>query len=145
MQLFRKCSFGMYSNTLFHTTQDKVDFFFFLEKWWFYINLATIVITHCHFTQIYYFLNQPSKVIVTFSECPISFIIFKLIVETLGFLTKGQFQHDRVGQGLTLIGMREGTFPPCPFWVLFCQLSSYPKFPNFFGGENWYLIPSQAH
>ena len=26
--------------------------------------------------------------------------------------------------------------PPCPFWIKFCQLNFYQKFPNFFGGEN---------
>ena len=37
----------------------------------------------------------------------------------------------------TQIGMREGTFHPCPFWIRFCQLISYQKTPNFFEGKNW--------
>ena len=38
---------------------------------------------------------------------------------------------------LTPIGMRQGIFTsPCPFWVEFCQLNFYQKFPNFFEGEN---------
>ena len=27
---------------------------------------------------------------------------------------------------------------PCHFWIRFCQLNFYQKFPNFFGGENWH-------
>jgi hypothetical protein len=26
--------------------------------------------------------------------------------------------------------------PPCNFWIGFCQLNFYQKFPNIFGGEN---------
>ena len=25
---------------------------------------------------------------------------------------------------------------PCPFWIRFCKLNCYQKFPNIFGGEN---------
>ena len=35
---------------------------------------------------------------------------------------------------LTLIGMRQGGYD---FWIGFCQLKFYQKFPNIFGGENW--------
>ena len=28
-------------------------------------------------------------------------------------------------------------YPPYNFWIGFCQLNFYQKFPNIFGGENW--------
>ena len=38
---------------------------------------------------------------------------------------------------VTLIGMRQRGFtPPYNFWIGFCQLNFYQKFPNICGGEN---------
>ena len=31
---------------------------------------------------------------------------------------------------------REILLSPCPFWIGFCQLNFYQKYPNYFGGEN---------
>ena len=43
-------------------------------------------------------------------------------------------RHSR----LTLIGMSEGTFIPLSFLYQILSAGFLSKFPNFFGGENWY-------
>jgi hypothetical protein len=42
------------------------------------------------------------------------------------------------------LGMRGTLLSSCPFWIRFCQLNFYQKFPNIFGGKNWQvnLTPS---
>ena len=50
----------------------------------------------------------------------------------------GDCESEELSQYQPYLAWEGILLSPCPFWIRFCQLNFFQKFPNFFGGENWH-------